>query len=536
MFNTMDIRTLCVIGFKFRWRAFAVFAFCVALAIVASLLIRTQYTATASILVKIGRELVYRPDIGEASSAMPSIDRDELYASNIQIMRTPSLIEAVIDHVGLSRIYPDLAEDKPSGGPSGDVLAAIRSAIGSAFDAVGLGSHLPPPSRMAVAVSRVEKHLWTDVAKRTGIIQVTFMNPDPVVAADVANAVVAEFQKRAGAIYDSPDLQFEQARVDTQRAELDEAQNKLNAYRHAHNVYALNDQLGLLLQQKVTIDSKLKDTDSQITQLQGLVAALTAQVAETPKTVALFTDTQRHRAVDDATQQLMQLQLQERQMATRFGNDYPQLVALRNEINAARAALAEQAGQVGSQSRTALNEIRTSLDQSRLQNQAQLKSLLAMRDTLRDQIGTIETAIATLSNTQPELTRLEQDVNMRTGALKASYDKLVEMRTVEGLNHQKPASFSVYQPAIPPELASPARPASFLYMVIAVGVGLLGALVTVFLSYRMFNGFLTPKQVALRLNRPVLAVVDYDRRLKGWGPARAITYGPSTSASRALPS
>jgi uncharacterized protein involved in exopolysaccharide biosynthesis len=371
------------------------------------------------------------------------------------------------------------------------------------------------------------------VVKKTGIINVTFMNPDPVVAADVANAVVAEFQKRAGAIYDNPDLQFEQTRVDSQRAELDEAQNKLNAYRHLHNAYALGDQLNLLLQQKVTIDSKLKDTDSQITQLQGLVTALTTQINEMPKTVALYSDTERHRAVDDTTQQLVQLQLQERQMATRFGNDYPPLVAVRNGIKAARAAVAAQTNEGGTQTRTGLNDVRTALDQSRLQSQAQLKSLLGMRETLQNQIGNVEAAIATLSSAQPELTQLEQDVNMRTEALKASYDKLVEMRTVEGLNHEKPASFSVFQHAVPAELADPARPASLLYMVIGIGVGLLGALVTLFFSYRMFDGFLTPKQVALRLNRPVLAVVDYDQRLKGWKPARALALSPGAGNSRA---
>jgi uncharacterized protein involved in exopolysaccharide biosynthesis len=528
MFSTMDFRTLCVVGFKFRWRGVAVFGLCVALAFAASILVRTQYTSTASILVKIGRELIYRPDIGQPTSPVQSVDKDELYASNIYIMRSSPLIEAVIKQVGLARIYPDLADNAPQG-----IVDSIRLMIARTLDLVGLGSTTPPESPIAVAVQRVDKHLWTDVAKKTGIINVTFMNPDPVVAAEVANAVVAEFQKRAGAIYDNPDLQFEQTRVDSQRAELDEAQNKLNAYRHTHNAYALSDQLNLLLQQKVTIDSKLKDTDSQIAQLQGLVAALTTQVADMPKTVSLFSDTERHRAVDDTTQQLVQLQLQERQMATRFGNDYPPLVAVRNGIKAARAAVAAQTSEGGTQTRTGLNDVRTALDQSRLQSQAQLKSLLGMRETLQNQIGNVEAAIATLSSAQPELTQLEQDVNMRTEALKASYDKLVEMRTVEGLNHEKPASFSVFQHAVPAELADPARPAPLLYMVIGIGVGLFGALVTLFLSYRMFNGFLTPKQVALRLNRPVLAVVDYDHRLKGWRPARALALSSGAGSSRA---
>ena len=70
---------------------------------------------------------------------------------------------------------------------------------------------------------------------------------------------------------------------------------------------------------------------------------------------------------------------------------------------------------------------------------------------------------------------------------KTSYDKLVEARAVDGLNHEKPSSFSLYQAATPPDPADPARPLPLLYMLIGVVVGVLGALVTLFLSYRMFK-------------------------------------------------
>ena len=311
MTGELDLRTLAVIAFKFQRRAIAVFVLCVGVAAAVSFLLPEKYASTASMLVKVGRELVYRPDIGSAGAPLPNIDKDQVIASNIAIMQSDSIRSEVIKRVGLERLYPEIA-----GIESGSVIKQwLKFAITELKGMLGLPEERP----MRQAARRFDHDLSIDLVKKTNIINVSFMHPDPVIAAEVANTVVELFQQQVGQIYDNPNLQFEEDQVSAMRGALGKAEDKLNAYRRNHNVYNLDDQMQLLLKQKVDIDSKLKDSSAQIVQLQGLTAAIAAQTAVTPRSVSLYTETERHRSVDDAATQLLQLQLQERQMATRFG-------------------------------------------------------------------------------------------------------------------------------------------------------------------------------------------------------------------------
>jgi uncharacterized protein involved in exopolysaccharide biosynthesis len=85
--KALDMRTAVVASFKFRWRATFVFLVFVGLAVAASLLMKTEYTSTASVLVKLGRELVYRDPIASTASTTPAEDHDETMASIIAIMQ-----------------------------------------------------------------------------------------------------------------------------------------------------------------------------------------------------------------------------------------------------------------------------------------------------------------------------------------------------------------------------------------------------------------------------------------------------------------
>ena len=500
----MNLRTCAVIAFKFWPRAVLAFCIIFGLAIAASLLVKREYTASSLVLVKIGRELVYRPEFNSTAGQMETVDKDEIFASNIAIFKSASLIEEAINEIGIDRLYPDLVEPRPP------------SILNTALSSVESWLSIPEPTLLSKAANRFNHKLSVAVVKKTSLLDVSFTHPDPAMAAQVANLVVALFQQHVGSIYDNSNLQFEENQVKELQAGLETAENRLSAYRLSHNAFDLTDQLSLLLKQRDDTESKLNDTTAQIVQLEGLTAALRAQVAATPSSVPLYTETDRHRSIDDATTQLMQLQIQERQLATRFGENYPQLAEVRNQIKTAQAAVAAQSQHNGTRTRTGVNDVATTLQQSLLQNSAQLQSLSGMRDTLRGQIDSLNTSIAALSKTQPALAQLQRDVAQRTAAVKASYDKFIEARTVEGLNHEAPASFTVAEKAVTPDPADPSKPRPLLYMLMGIALGGFSGVVTLFLSFRTFGRFLTANQVARRLNRPVLAVIDYNASLASW--------------------
>ena len=166
--------------------------------------------------------------------------------------------------------------------------------------------------------------------------------------------------------------------------------------------------------------------------------------------------------------------------------------------------------------------------------QAELKSAVDRRDAMQAQLGVVTANINQLSVRQRELQDLEHDVALRTDAVKTSYDKLTEARVVDGLNREKPASFSVVQAAEPPDLSNPARPLPLLYTAAAAAVGMIGAASVVFFSYRMAGTFVTPEQASRRLNMPVLAVISYNRAYKGKRSIRGSSGGEDLGLGQSI--
>jgi uncharacterized protein involved in exopolysaccharide biosynthesis len=419
----------------------------------------------------------------------------------------------------------------PGMAPERGPLAFLGKPLALLQQALGNGETEAP---MTTAVRRFSRKLKVAVVKRTGIITVSFSHRDPAVAAETANLVVSLFQKEIGAIYDNPNLTFMQHLVDRERAGLDSAQAALSAYQQKYGVYAVDDQITALLAQKIQIDTNLKADAAHIAELRILVATLAAQRAAIPQRTVLSTDTVRNRVVDDTEAQLLALRIQERQMATKFSVNYPPLVEVRNQIALAEQSLHSARAEPGVLPHFGLNETYVALDQSLLQHRAELDSYAGRQAAMTAQLAAIDNTLSELSQRKRMLADLSQDVALRTDAVKTSYDKLAEARAVDGLNSQKPSSFSMFQAAVPSDPANPSKPLPVLYTLIGVIVGVLGAATTIFLSYVMDSSFLTPELASQRLRLPVLGVVDYRRSLARLGRVGLLSEAGAGAASRDL--
>jgi uncharacterized protein involved in exopolysaccharide biosynthesis len=509
----LDLRIGTIVVSKYLMRAITVFLLFVALAVAVCLIMTPQYTATASVLVKIGRELVYHSEVGTAELPLPSVDHDEALASNIEIMSSPEIKKQVIETIGIKRMYPQLFDDD-SGDDKNEKPSLIAEVIGSAIESfMGFFGMDRDPQPMTEAMQLFGRKLKIDVVKKTSIVTVSFTHRDPQIAAEAANLVVEDFQKRTGDIYNDPNLDLMEHEVAGMREAASQAQARLNDYRQQYGVYAFDNQIQLLLTQKTAIDSSIKDTQAHIAELQDMVAALKVQRGTTPASIPLAFATQRHTVVDATETQLLTLRLQEKQLASRYQSSYQPLVDLRDQIRLAENALAAQrSDRSGAMATTGVNPTYQLIDQQTLQHEAELKSSAGRLEALQEQLASVTAAMQTLSSRQRQLLDLEHDVALRNGAVQTSYEKLTQARAVSNLNTEQPSSFRLYQPATPPDPALPSRPNPILYLAIAIILGLFGAAATIFLSHAMNDSFLTPEQASLRLGLPTLAVIGYNRR------------------------
>ena len=503
----LSLRDALVIAFKYRTRALAVFGGFVALAVALCIVMTPLYASTASVLVKLGRELVYRPEIGATNNttAPPVIDKEEVIASNIAIITSRDVIERAITTVGIETLYPDLFD------PPNPVIAAVKGAWWWIRDSLGFDPS-PHEALIEQAMRKFLKRLKVEAVKRTSVIEVTFEHPNPQLAARVANLVVDLFKQKTQVIYSDPNLGFAERQVAADRAALLDAEAKLAAYRQENGIFQLSDQIGLLLRQRIEIDTSLKGVASRIQELEGMVAALRIQRRSVPNTIPLYSESERYKVLDDSQTQLLNLKLREKELASKFNDTFPLLMDVREQIRITEKFLVDQQAAASARTRVGSNDVARELQLEALRRETELVSLTGRRDVMQEQIARIDRDMQDLSGRERAMLPLQREVDARTETLKQSISKADEARTLDGLNREKSASFSVFQAAVPSDLTKPARPIPLLYIPVAIVLGLIGAGVTAYLSYYLLDGYLTPDQAAKQLGVPALGVIGVKPR------------------------
>jgi uncharacterized protein involved in exopolysaccharide biosynthesis len=390
-------------------------------------------------------------------------------------------------------------------------MGTVKGAWRGLRDALGIESR-PGEALIEQAMRKFQKRLKVEAIKRTSVIEVTFEHPDPALAAQVANLVIELFKQKTLAIYSDPNLGFAERQVADERAALLAAEAKLAAYRQENGIYQLSDQIGLLLRQRIEIDTSLKGVVSRVQELEAMVAALKEQRRTVPATIPLYSETERYKVLDDSQSQLLNLKLREKELASKFNDTFPLLMDVREQIRITEKFLADQKAAAAARTRVGSNDVARELQLEGLRRETELTSLTGRRDVMQEQLARIDREIQDLSGRERAMLPLQRDVEARAETLKQSIAKAEEARTLDGLNREKSASFSVIQVAVPPDASKPARPIPMLYIPVAFVLGVIGAAVTAYLSYFLLDGYLTPDQAAKQLGVPALGVIGVKPR------------------------
>jgi len=81
--------------------------------LVLTFLTTPTYEATALLLVKFGREYVYRPEVADQQSASnPVRDRQAFINTELQILRSKDLAATVVSTVGVNKLYPKISDQE----------------------------------------------------------------------------------------------------------------------------------------------------------------------------------------------------------------------------------------------------------------------------------------------------------------------------------------------------------------------------------------------------------------------------------------
>jgi len=469
-----------------RWLPF-VLVFGVTLAgLIAYVLQRVpQFTATATLIVN-SRVLNVQPktnDVLPENSA-----EDEAVNSEIEILRSTGVARRVA--ATMQRRQPDY----------GRVVTQSKT----------------PPSARAV-LNATEGRLRVDRPGNTNVLAVSFTAAQPVIAADAANAFVAQYlalktDSRLNAARSAD--QSLRGELDQLRGRVVQAEGQVAAYRRAHNLLSANGET--LTEQEQSVYKQQEATaQTQLAEERARLATARSQL-------------KRGSAGDDVGEALSssvvnQLRGQRAQASARLAQLEARYQPQHPEVVRAREEVAKVDNEIQAEIRRVMSNLEARVQVA--QQRAGAASGIA---------GVSRGELAANTSASVELNELER----RADALRTNYNALLQRQTlVASQSVVADTDARPLSPALPPE--QPSSPSRKLDLLLAVAIALLLAGGTVLLLQLFDQTLISSREaeeaLGLRhvVNVPALASVATARD-KGMAPIDFVVDRPLSPLSEAM--
>jgi uncharacterized protein involved in exopolysaccharide biosynthesis/Mrp family chromosome partitioning ATPase len=473
-----SMRDLITVLFKHERKILLAFFGTVAVVTAISFLLPRSYEAKSSLLVRFGRENVYRPEFGNVEQMSILQNQEEMINSEIQILNNRDLIEKVITTIGLKTMYPSLSMTSPS--DSGSLEKAVR---------------------------KFQQNLSVQPVKKSTVIQVSFQHQDPQITARAVNLLVDLFKERHLQVYKGPTSSFLEDQLRTYEEKLRKSANELETFKQKYGVFSLEEQRSLLLKQRTELASSLSVTQNDIRGLDQKRGSVLAKMQSVGDDIPPYTDTEQYRIIDDAKAQLLALQLKEKQLLQKYQETSKFVVDVRDEIEMVKEFLRKQEDEIRKTVRTGKNrnELYRVMETDMVKIEADLSAQKARTSMTEQQLRRLDEDIRNIDSREKDLQALQRRLAASENNYKTYLTKFEEARISENMDVLKMANIRVIHTAAIP--VKHVKPRKALNIGLSAILGGLLALGLVFFSEYTGQQLSTPKAVEKQLKLSVLASV-----------------------------
>lgn len=401
--SRMSLRGFLTVIFKRQNTIVLFFGVTVCTVAIASFLATPTYEATAQVLVKVGMEAVYTPTLPTRDTEqIVRVDRQQQINSEIEILRSRFLAQKVVESLRPEVIYKDL--DNSGRG--------FLSNLFRATEADQSPAQSDGDSIIEQAVTNLQKNTTIGAVKSSDVINVSFRHTDPQVAAKVVNVLVDFYLDRRLHVHKNPDsYTFLRDQSQIMENELQRSAESLNHFKKQHDITSLQEERTVLLKQQADLRTKV-----------------------------------------------VELQLKERELLTKYTDESRLVEGVRDEIG-----------------------------------------------LVRNKVGELERRQTRLNQIEREFNRLHQEVEVDRENFRLYLTKFKESRVLSSMDPGKISNVSVIEPAQAP--LKPVSPNIVLNMILAVFIGGVGAFGLVFFSEYMAENLEGAEDVEEHLRLPVLASI-----------------------------
>ena len=460
-----------------RWMMIIVFLVIFAVGGGAAFLMQKEYAAHSSILVRLGQEYVYEPDLGDAARGAISTT-DQIVQSEIQILQSAALHRRVIDALGVTRVFPKMAPKLAAATP------AEREKL------------------LAAATEGFNKKLGVGTTPDTPVIRLSYKDTDPQRAALVLNRLIDEYLTFRRSVLVEPSTSYlaDQRRVFEQ---------KLTGVDGAYQDFLTENGVSDFEAEKISMNglqASLTDENykvqARLREVEGRLGEMGRQAGAVPAEIGI------HRDTDPATQQkLTQLQIERQDLLSRYK---PNAAPVRDkDAQIAKLQAMANGGQGEAGRRFGVNPVHQTVQTERIQLAAEAQSLRDRGVVIAAQLAQVAARRSKLTQLEPQYQDLIRDRDVLMANIKSLVEKEEQGQASAAIAKRTNDNIRVVERATPPAKGtSLKKPVFILAFLFAAFTALALGLLKVF----MRRGFPTASSAARTLDLPVLATAGWKER------------------------
>lgn len=346
--------------------------------------------------------------------------------------------------------------------------------------------------RELTAARLMMSHLTIEPIRGSSLVQVSFDSPDPNLSAAVVNAIAKNFissnlNRRFQATAYA--RQFLQQQIETTRQKLEASERALVAYASQQRI--INYESGMSGKN----DDPSNGVSVESTDLRALNDALNAAKIDRAQAESKYQQATRSgglnapESLNDSTivalrSQRAQLQSDYQRLSAQFRSDYPQMVALRQQIAELDKQLSKQGGVV-------LDSLRAAY-QAAAQRQSELQG----------QVDSLKNGVIDLRSRSVEYNTLQRDADTNRALYDALLQRYKEIGIAGGVGTN---NISVVDAALPS--SGPVTPRTSMNLLLGLLLGTLVGGAVAFILEQLDESIIAPHDLERKLGVPLLGSV-----------------------------
>jgi uncharacterized protein involved in exopolysaccharide biosynthesis len=434
------------------------------------------YEAQSSLILKLGREHIFRPEVGKESQIV-EFNEEAAVQSEIEIISSKDLIRRVVSSLGVEKVYPEFLDPSDSEFSTNPLEKAVGTFRGK---------------------------LLAKPIKGSNVLEISYKNPRPAVAAEALNLLIEYLKEKHLQVFSDPKASFLTRQLHAYLEQLQHSEDNLQAFKRKNNLSSpLVEQQRRLLDQKALLDSDYKRIKNQLQGLAGKITSLDAQMKSVLENIPVST-VEEGGNLEKAKDDLFALKREEQKLLTKYTETSFPVLNLRKEIDLVeKFILAEQKNERANTVASGKKAMYSKLEMDRLEAVSESTTLEASGHVIALQIEGLDKNIQRLDDLNKELIVLERQRAADEQNYNLYLTRVEEANVSEEMDRLKMANISVIQRAEVPGVPAGRSPILLLILGAIFGV-LAGTGFGLLLEY--FEGAYTrPDQAASDLNLPLLA-------------------------------